>query len=121
MGQRYDPFRIHATPDHAELVAPALMMPAAIDIGRLDDRMALRAALDALERARSVVGPSTEGGFYLVGVREAAPPLAPAFAEVNDCLAICRILRAAGAAPTNMARAFELCVPDDIVELLLPL
>lgn len=78
----------------------------------------LRAAFHALHASPAVVGPSREGGFYLVGFRNEPVPVRSAFDMPNEAAALVRVLRARGLVAITEP-SFDLDVPEDLVELLL--
>lgn len=74
----------------------------------------LRDALDRLATFRAVLGPSTEGGFYLLGFQGAPVPVAKAFDEANEAAAVARLTGAA-----LLPGSFDVDVPDDLTNLVL--
>lgn len=74
----------------------------------------LRDALDRLRTVDAVLGPSTEGGFYLLGFRGAPARVAGAFAESNEAAAVARLTAASLLPPS-----FDIDVPEDLGNLLL--
>lgn len=73
-----------------------------------------REAFAALDRNEAALGPSTEGGFHLLGFRGEPIPVAKAFDEANEAAAVARITRAALLAPS-----FDVDVPEDLVNMIL--
>lgn len=76
----------------------------------------MRDALTRLRHARAVLGPGTEGGFYLFGARSPIPPIAATFDASNESAAIAGLL-----APELLAPSFDVDVPRDVVGLVLHL
>lgn len=76
----------------------------------------LRGALDALSANAAVLGPSTEGGFYLLGFRGDITPVAKAFDEPNEAAAVARLT-----SPRLLASSFDVDVPEDLANLILHL
>lgn len=74
----------------------------------------LREALAALRDADAVLGPSTEGGFYLLGFRGEPVPVSTAFEEANEAAAVARLTR-----PALLAPSFDVDVPADVANLIL--
>lgn len=79
---------------------------------------AIRQAFETLERSDAVIGPSTEGGFYLLGLRERPIEVRSAFDHPNEAAALAAILQAKGSVDL-LAPSFDLDVPGDLVELML--
>lgn len=74
----------------------------------------LREALDLLQEKEAVLGPSTEGGFYLLGFRGAPTPVAKAFGEPNEAAAVARLV-----SPAILSPSFDVDVAEDLANLLL--
>lgn len=81
----------------------------------------LRDALGRLDRSGTVVGPSGEGGFYLLGFRDRVVPVGGVFAAPNDAAALLRLLAREGLGPELLPRVDDVDVPDDLVGLLFEL
>lgn len=79
---------------------------------------ALRQAFETLARSDAVVGPSTEGGFYLLGFRERPIDVRGAFDHANEAAALAELLLARGSVEL-LGPSFDLDVPGDLVELML--
>jgi hypothetical protein len=74
-------------------------------------------ALRELETRDAVLGPSTDGGFYALGVRSSPPPsLASAFDGPNEAAEVARRLR-----PALLPPSFDVDVPRDLASLVLHL
>lgn len=82
---------------------------------------AIRRALLMVTRYPSVLGPSSEGGFYLLGFRRAVVPVARAFESGNEAASVARALVAAGARPVLLEPSFDVDVPADLANLVLHL
>lgn len=76
----------------------------------------LLAALGMLRDRSAVLGPGTEGGFYLLGCRTPPPSVAAAFDEPNEAAAVCRALR-----PALLPPSFDVDVSRDLANLILHL
>lgn len=81
----------------------------------------VRRALDALREVPAVLGPCSEGGFYLLGFAAAPVPVAEAFAGPHEAARATRLLRDQGLAPRLLEATFDVDVPGDLVHLLLHL
>lgn len=87
----------------------ALGRPGAIAIGSDCPALGaahLSAALEALQRADMVIGPATDGGYYLIGLRQLDPALFREIAWGTD-----RVLAQTLAAATALGLTVELLTP----------
>lgn len=75
---------------------------------------ALRAALATLRGRDAILGPSTEGGFYLLGFRGDPVPVAACFDAPNEAAAVTRTTGAA-----LIQASYDIDVPEDLVNLVL--
>lgn len=80
---------------------------------------ALRGALDALDESEAVIGPSSEGGFHLVGFRRKILPLREAFDGPNEAARVARTIRGEGLVTTLLPTLFDVDVPADLADLVL--
>lgn len=79
----------------------------------------LRLALDALRETKAVVGPTANGGFYLLGFSARPVPVAevfsyPSFREVRE---IVRLLIEASVKPKVLEFWFDVDLPEDVARL----
>jgi uncharacterized protein len=77
---------------------------------------ALRLAFDALRSCDLVIGPTHDGGYYLVGAREAHPGLfaASALSTTNALEALLARARAFGLSVRSMDPFYDIDVPADL-------
>src|SRR6185295_15406019 len=74
---------------------------------------AIRAAFGALRRARVVIGPSVDGGYYLLGVRAPLPPIFTrmAWGSARVLARTLAVLRAARITPAVLPCWYDVDTP----------
>jgi len=79
----------------------------------------LRNSLDTLRGAKAVIGPSFNGGFYLLGFSVSPVPVAAAFAQPanREVPEVVRLLRNAGIVPKIQEFWFDIDQPEDLTRL----
>lgn len=79
----------------------------------------LDAARAALEQSHAVIGPSTDGGFYLLGLRRCPPALLAdlPWSSPDTSQATIERLRAVGLTTSVIAPWFDVDEPDDVTLL----
>ena len=80
----------------------------------------LRNALDSLGEFKAVIGPSSNGGFYLLGFSATPVPIAEAFAHSSDreTTEVVQLLNQAGVRPKLLDFWFDVDLPEDLVKLV---
>jgi hypothetical protein len=79
---------------------------------------ALRLAFGALRGADAVLGPSQDGGFHLIGLRRAPPPLAECFdVPRRACARVEKTLREGGLETAVVDETFDVDTPEDLQRL----
>lgn len=116
-GERFD----HALADaRARLGASKPVVLIGADTPHLGPHR-LAGALATLRAAPSVLGPSPEGGFHLVGFADRVAETKRAFDRPNDAANLARILHERGLPPILLEAVADVDVPSDLVELVLHL
>ena len=79
----------------------------------------MRHSLDALRDVRAVIGPSFNGGFYLLGFSMPPIPIAEAFAQPasREVPEVVRLLRKAGVVPKLLESWFDIDQLEDLARL----
>lgn len=80
----------------------------------------LRHALDVLENSDAVIGPSSNGGFYLLGFSAMPIPISRAFSYASDreVAEAVRILLRSGVKPKLLEYWFDIDLPIDLARLV---
>lgn len=111
-GERFD----HALADaYAAVGGPIVLIGA--DTPHLGTD-ALRRAFMELGRSETVLGPSPEGGFYLLGFQKEPIRVQEAFDAANEAAALASALRRRGRVAL-LEPTFDVDLPGDLVELML--
>ena len=79
----------------------------------------VRQSLEALREAKAVIGPSFNGGFYLLGFSISPIPVAEAFAQPADreVPEVVRLLHKADVMPKILEYWFDIDQPEDLFRL----
>ena len=79
----------------------------------------LREALNLLEGSEAVLGPSINGGFYLLGFSSRPVQVSRVFAysSAREPIEVCRILLRAGMKPELLESSFDVDTPSDLFNL----
>jgi len=114
-GERFDNALTDAA---ANLSADAKIVLIGADTPHLSPH-SLRNSLDALRDAKAVIGPSFNGGFYLLGFSISPVPVAVAFAQPADreVPEVVRLLCRAGVTPKIQEFWFDVDQPEDLTRL----
>jgi uncharacterized protein len=99
-----------------------LQAPAVVAIGADSPALTvahLRAALDALQKRDVVVGPSTDGGFYLLGLRRSQAGLfrSVPWSSSQTLEALKRRIEECGLSFTQLEPLFDVDTPSDLFTL----
>ncbi|HKM50165.1 MAG TPA: TIGR04282 family arsenosugar biosynthesis glycosyltransferase [Candidatus Bathyarchaeia archaeon] len=80
----------------------------------------LRYALDHLRDSKAVIGPSSNGGFYLLGFSTTPVPISEAFDHSSDreTIEVVRLLIQSGVKPKLLDFWFDVDLPEDLVKLV---
>jgi len=80
----------------------------------------LRQALDHLRDFKAVIGPSSNGGFYLLGFSTTPVPISEAFSHSSDreTTEVVRLLIRSGVKPKLLNLWFDVDLPEDLAKLV---
>ncbi len=82
------------------------------------DPSALGAALEKLDTCDAVLGPSTKGGFYLLGFRCAPLSIRSVFSAPDECAAVADTITSAGLKLERLPPYWDIDEPQDVEALL---